>query len=153
MLGNLFKKNKKKKFSANCDISNEPLEPGSGFMITTAQLISSEKFWDHLMMEPDTRSYTHAHFEKQDETALNIRKLIFEKYSKKNNPWIVSETYLNWFDIDELKAKEEAVKWWESEGTHIPEGSSTSLKDFTPEEFEQVRHYAIMEAGRSLVKV
>lgn len=148
---NLFKKNKKKAFKAHCELSRQPLERASSYLITTAELISSKKFWDNKMTEPDTMTYTVAHFKSGDQTAMNIRKMIFEKYSREDKHWVVSDSEMHLFDqIDQDKAKERADKWWDSKGTYV-NGSANSLENLGPDVFEEIKSYAIMEAGRAQV--
>jgi len=150
MLG-LFKKNKKKEFKANCELSKEPLEKGTGYVITTAQLISSKKFWDHKMTEPETMSYTVTHFKSGDPTSKNMRHMIFKKFSQSDKPWIISESYGHLFDIDLDVAQELARTWWEKEGDYVPEGSDSSIQEMEKDAFTQIESYAVMEAGRSRI--
>ncbi|MEQ9306790.1 MAG: hypothetical protein RJQ14_22940, partial [Marinoscillum sp.] len=78
---NLFNKSKKKKFRASCDLSGNVLDRESAYVLSTVQIISSQKFWDNIMTEPETLTYTEAHFKSGDQTAANIRNMIFKKYS------------------------------------------------------------------------
>ena len=149
-LNNLFGK-KKKKFKAHCDISKEPVEEGYGYLLTTVQVVSSKKYWDSIMTEPDTMSYTISHFTKNDKMATQIRNMIFEKYSSVEKPWMVSDSYIHLFDIDRSKAKEDAKKWWEAEGDFTPENSGAAEEVMEKEEFHAVKKYAVMEAGKERV--
>ncbi|MEM8569018.1 MAG: hypothetical protein AAGF85_21340, partial [Bacteroidota bacterium] len=92
-INNLFGK-KKKQFKASCDISKEPVEKGYGYLLTTSQVVSSKKFWDNIMTEPETMSYTVSHFKGNDEMATKMRFMIFEKYSTVEKAWIVSDSYI-----------------------------------------------------------
>ena len=142
---------KKKEFKAFCSVSKEPLEKGYGYLLTTSQVVASQRYWDSIMTEPETMSYTINHFTKQDNTATQIRSMIFEKYSEVNKPWMVSDSYINWFNVDKDAAKTQAQQWWESEGNFIPNESGSASSVLPENEFQQIRHYAIMEAGRELV--
>jgi hypothetical protein len=144
---------KKKEFKAQCQLSKMPLDKESSYLITTAQIISSKKFWDNKMTEPETMSYTEAHFKNGDQTAGHIRKMIFEKFSKEDKPWLISDSQLHLFDVDVEKAKMMAAEWWEKEGDFIPEGTDQSLKLMDQEVFEEHKIYAINEAGRHLIAV
>ena len=64
ILDSLFGK-KKKEFRASCRITKEPLEKGYGYLLTTSQIVSSKKYWDLVMTEPETLSYTVSHFKNQ----------------------------------------------------------------------------------------
>ncbi|MDH5599361.1 MAG: hypothetical protein OEY34_09560, partial [Cyclobacteriaceae bacterium] len=64
-----------------CKVSNEPLEKGYGYLLTTADIVRSKKYWDAKMTEGETMSYTINHFTKGDKMATQIRKMIFEKFS------------------------------------------------------------------------
>ncbi len=147
---NLFKKNKKKEFKAHCDLSRQPLDKGSAYLLTTADIISSRKFWDNKMTEPDTMTYTVAHFKHGDETAKNIRKMIWEKYSKEDKQWVVSDSELHLFDVDQSKAKQWADQWWDSEGEFAPEDAQT-LDELGADTLEDLKSYAVMEAGKKQV--
>lgn len=149
----LFGKKKKKAFRASCELSKEPLEKGTGYVITTAQLIASKKFWDNKMTEPETMSYTVSHFKSGDQTSTHMREMIFNKYGNNDKPWIISESYGHLFDIDLDTAQSLAKEWWENEGDFVPEGGDKSLKQLGEDGFEEIKSYAVMEAGRSRVAV
>ena len=53
---------KKKAKKAQCPITKEAIEEGFGYMLTTSQVVSSKKYWDMIMTEPETMSYTVSHF-------------------------------------------------------------------------------------------
>lgn len=142
---------KKKKFQAQCELSKVPLQRESSYIVTTAQVISSKKFWDNIMTEPDTMSYTEAHFKSADPTAKNIRTMIFKKYSTNDKPWVISDSQLHLFEVNEMEAKAAAEKWWDSEGTLVPEDYKSSLKVLGEQAFNEIQAYAIMEAGKSRV--
>lgn len=138
---------KKKAFKATCQLSNEPIEKGASYCLTTAEIIKSKKFWDYKMTEPDTMSYTIAHFSKGDETARNIRTMIFNKYSSEDKPWIISESHVHLFDFNEEEARQLANEWWDKEGNFAPESHTCSLKNLG-DQFEEIKEYAVMDAGR-----
>ncbi len=153
MLGLFKKKNKKKEFRANCELSKEPLEKGRGYVITTAQLISSRKFWDHKMTEPETMSYTVTHFKSGDPTSKSMREMIFKKFSQNDKPWIISESYGHLFDIDLDEARALAQEWWNKEGDFVPSGSDSSIKEMDQGIYQEIESYAVMEAGRARAAV
>ncbi len=144
---------KKKKFKASCDLSGSPLEKESTYLISTAQIISSKKFWDNKMTEPDTMTYTEAYFKKADQNAKNIRGMIFNKYAAKDKVWVISDAHLNLFEIDETESKRLADSWWESEGVDTPTELQTSISDLSEDSFASLKAYAIEEAGRKMVSV
>jgi hypothetical protein len=146
-----FLKSKKKSFKANCQLSNMPLDKESAYLITTADVIRSKKFWDNKMTEPETMTYSEAIFKSGDNTATTIRGMIFKKYSAEDKPWIISDAHLHLFDINELEAKRMADEWWESKGLTVPSEAKESLSILKAEEFEALKEYAVMVAGKSLV--
>ena len=150
VFSNLFGK-KKKEFKAFCSLSKEPLESGYGYLLTTSQVVKSRRYWDSIMTEPETMSYTINHFTKQDNTATQIRSMIFQKYSEVNKPWMVSDSYINWFNVDLEMAKERAKMWWAKEGDFSPENSGTAENTLSEELYAEIKQYAIMEAGRDKV--
>ncbi|MBV6646696.1 MAG: hypothetical protein KI790_14665 [Cyclobacteriaceae bacterium] len=147
---NIFGK-KKKEFKAQCHISKEPVQKESSYFITTAELISSKKFWDNVMTEPETMSYTVSHFKNGDKTATHMRSMIFNKYSSEDKPWIISESYIHLFEVDKSKSRETAEKWWDLKGQFEPEESKSSLQNLGDKAFEEIKSYAVMDAGRSRV--
>lgn len=149
---NLFGKSKKR-FKASCDLSGDVLERESAYLLSTAQVISSRKFWDSKMTEPETMTYTEAHFKSGDQTATNIRNMIFKKYSSEDKAWVISDAHLHLFDIDESVAKELANQWWDSEGKETPQGVENSLSGLQENEFDNYRNYAVNEAGKRMVQV
>ena len=149
LLDTIFGK-KKKKFMASCPITREPLEKGFGYLLTTSQVVASKKYWDLIMTEPETLSYTVSHFNNQT-SGTQMRSLIFEKYASIRKPWIVSDSVIGFFDVDRSQAKENANKWWELEGEYIPSNTGPAGKTLDPDTFQTWKNYAILEAGRSRV--
>ena len=150
ILDTLFGK-KKKEFKAACNITKEPIEKGYGYLLTTAQVVTSKKYWDMIMTEPETMSYTVSHFNNQS-SGTQMRSMIFEKYSSIAKPWIVSDSIINYFDVDKTQARAFAKKWWESEGNFSPEQTGPASETLEPGLFKTSKEYAILEAGRSKVK-
>ncbi len=146
----LFGKKKKAK-KAQCPITKESIEEGFGYMLTTSQVVSSKKYWDMVMTEPETLSYTLSHFKNQ-ESGTKMRSLIFEKYSSIENAWVVSDSCINLFEeINKEIAKEEAKKWWQTDGNYSPSNVGKALEQLDPKEYESFKEYAILEAGRNRI--
>jgi hypothetical protein len=148
-LMDLFAK-KKKEFKASCKITKEPLEKGFGYLLTTAQVVTSKKYWDLIMTEPETLSYTISHFQNQ-QSGTQMRSMIFEKYASISQPWMVSDSIIGYFDVDKNEAKVNAKKWWESEGSYNPAHTGPASDNLDPQSFISAKDYAILEAGRSRV--
>ncbi|UII32538.1 hypothetical protein LVD17_01625 [Fulvivirga ulvae] len=149
-ISNLFGK-KKKAFKATCDISKEPVEKGFGYLLTTSQIVSSKRFWDNVMTEPETMSYTISHFKNQDKTATQMRNMIFEKYSTQDKSWIISDSYIQLFEVNKEEARKHARTWWENEGNYSLETSGTAVETMNDNDFKKMKEYAVMEAGRERV--
>jgi len=143
---NLFGK-KKKEFKAVCNITREPLESGFGYLLSTAQIIASKKYWDFVMTEPETLSYSISHFNNQP-NGTQMRQMIFQKYASVEKPWMISDSIINYFEVDKNEARTNAKKWWESEGTFSPD--TQKLDDAT---FNVYKDYAVLEAGRAKASV
>ena len=144
---------KKPEIKARCPITKEQIENGFGYLLTTAQVIASKKYWDMIMTEPETLSYSVSHFKNQ-ESGTRMRSLIFEKYSSVEKPWMISDSCINLFDnIDKKSAKDLAKKWWETAGNFTPENSGPAAKALEPNTFQTVKDYAVLEAGRSKVAI
>ncbi len=150
LLGTLFGK-KKKEFKASCLITKEPLEKGYGYLLTTSQVVSSKKYWDLVMTEPETLSYTVSHF-KNHTSGTQMRSMIFEKYASIDRPWIISDSVINYFDVDKNTAKENAKKWWEQEGNYKPNNTGPAGNTLDPHTFQTWKNYAILEAGRERMR-
>jgi hypothetical protein len=143
---------KKKNLKARCPITREPIESGYGYMLTTTQVVSSKKYWDLVMTEPETISYTVSHFKNQVD-GTHMRSLIFEKYSSVEKPWMISDSCINLFEVDKATAREYAKKWWESNGNFIPVETGPASDHLDPDHFKTWRDYAILEAGRNRVSL
>lgn len=142
---------KKPEIKARCPITKEQIESGFGYLLTTAQVVTSKKYWDMVMTEPETLSYSVSHFKNQT-SGTQMRNLIFEKYSTVDKPWMISDSCINLFEsIDRKSARENAKKWWESAGSYIPENSGPALQALPPEDFQHCKDYAVLEAGRSRI--
>lgn len=150
LLDTLFGK-KKKEFKAACKITKEPIEKGFGYLLTTSQIVTSKKYWDMVMTEPETLSYTVSHFNNQA-SGTQMRSMIFDKYATVAKPWIVSDSIINYFEVDKQVARENAKKWWETEGNFAPNNTGSASENLDPGTFKDVKDYAILEAGRARSK-
>jgi hypothetical protein len=149
LFDSLFGK-KKKEFKAQCQITKEPIERGYGYLLTTAQIVASEKYWDMIMTEPETMSYTLSHFKNQS-SGTQMRSMIFEKYATVEKAWIISDSFINYFEVDKSEARENAKKWWEAEGDFTPTNIGPAAKVLDKSIFTKFKEYAILEAGRARV--
>ena len=146
---NLFKS--KKKRTAICALTNTPLQEGEGRLVTTSEVIVSKKFWESIMTEPEAMAYTINYFKNNDSNAVMMRNAIFSKYADRSEPWIVSEDCLQTYGIVTSLNGAEVKDWWSSQGEYRPENSGKAI-DVLPEQiFNEVKDYAITEAGRSRV--
>ena len=102
------------------------------------------------MTEPETMSYTVSHFKNQ-ESGTHMRSLIFEKYSSIEKPWMISDSCINLFEVDKANARAYAKKWWETDGAFSPINSGTALENLDPSNYQSLKDYAVLEAGRSRV--
>jgi hypothetical protein len=144
---------KKPEVKARCPITKEQIENGFGYLLTTAQVIASKKYWDMIMTEPETLSYSVSHFKNQ-ESGTRMRSLIFEKYSSVEKPWMISDSCINLFDnIDKKSARDYAKKWWETAGNFAPDNSGTAVATLDSNSFQSLKDYAVLEAGRSRVEL
>ena len=142
---------KKPEIKARCPITKEQIESGFGYLLTTAQVIASKKYWDMIMTEPETLSYSVSHFKNQ-ESGTQMRSLIFEKYSSVEKPWMISDSCINLFEnIDKSSARAEAKRWWETAGNYVPENSGPALQSLEPKQYQTWKDYAVLEAGRTKV--
>ncbi len=141
---------KKKVFKASCQITKEPIDTGLGYLLTTADVVASQKYWDMIMTEPETLSYTVSHF-KNNSSGTQMRSMIFEKYATIAKPWIVSDSIINYFNVDKNEARTNAKKWWESEGVFSPEKTGPASSTLDTPTFSSLKQYAIMEAGRNRI--
>ncbi len=151
LLDSLFGK-KKKEFKASCQITKEPIEKGFGYLLTTAQIVTSKRYWDMIMTEPETMSYTLSHFKNQS-SGTQMRTMIFEKYATVAKAWIVSDSIIGYFEVDKTEARANAKKWWETEGTFSPSNIGPASQVLEEPLYKQSKEYAILEAGREKVKL
>jgi len=151
-LFSVFKKDKRKKKASKCAITGSIIHYGEGILLTTSQVVSSERFWESIMTEPEAMAYTINHFKNNDKSATQMRSIIFEKYADRDDPWIVSEDCLTTYGIeDNGDSRQYAVQWWESEGEFAPPLSGSAKKILPEDSFEKVKQYAIWKAGESRV--
>jgi hypothetical protein len=143
----------KPRLKARCPITREQIEKGFGYLLTTAQVVTSRRYWDLIMTEPETLSYSVAHF-RNETSGTHMRNLIFEKHSSVETPWMISDSCINLFDeVDRTLAREHAQQWWESDGKFAPENSGSALEVLPPESYQLVKDYAVLEAGRERIEV
>jgi hypothetical protein len=144
---------KKPEIKARCPITKEQIESGFGYLLTTAQVIASKKYWDMIMTEPETLSYSVSHFKNQ-ESGTKMRSLIFEKYSSVEKPWMISDSCINLFEnIDRKSARDNAKKWWETAGSFTPDNAGSALQALEPSTYQTLKDYAVLEAGRTRIEL
>jgi hypothetical protein len=152
LFNSLFAK-KKPALKAQCPITKESIEAGFGYMLTTSQVVVSKKYWDMVMTEPETMSYTISHFKNQS-NGTHMRTMIFEKHSTYQKPWMVSDSCISLFDgVDKNQARERAKQWWESHGDFIPDQSGAAIQVLDNTTFNNWKDYAVLEAGRNRVRL
>lgn len=150
LFDSLFAK-KKPALKAQCPITKESIETGYGYMLTTAEVVASKKYWDMVMTEPETMSYTISHFKNQS-NGTQMRTMIFEKHSTSQKPWMVSDSCISLFEgVDKKEARERAKRWWESQGTFVPDQSGSAMQVLDNTTFNNWKDYAVLEAGRNRV--
>ncbi len=147
---NIFKK--KKKPGTNCGICKSRMEYEEGSVLTSSQIVKSNAFWDKLMVEPETLSYTKAHFESQDAMATKMRQMIFNKYSEKDNPWIVCDSCIEMFEVENAEVKGHAQQWWQSERKFRPPSCGKASEHMDENAYKEVKTYAVMHAGEKYLK-
>ena len=129
------------------------MEHDEGYALTTSQVIVSKKYWDHKMVEPETMSYTTAHFKDKDANATKMRGIIFEKTAEKDQTWLTCETCIKQFDVDIDETRSLATDWWASEnGFQLPNAGSAET-NLDKNDYESIKEYATMEAGSSLIRI
>jgi hypothetical protein len=142
---------KKPELKARCPITREQIENGFGYLLTTSQIVASRKYWDMIMTEPETMSYTVSHF-KNISSGTQMRTMIFEKYSTVDKPWMISDSCINLFEnVDKKEARENAKKWWQNDGKFTPESSGPAVQAVDQLTFQGWRDYAVLEAGRNRI--
>jgi hypothetical protein len=142
---------KKPELKARCPITKEPIESGFGYLLTTSQVVASKKYWDMIMTEPETMSYTVSHF-KNHTSGTQMRHMIFEKYSSVAKPWMISDSCINLFEnVDKSTAKAEAKKWRSNEGKYLPNNSGPAVEALDEGSYKNWKDYAVLEAGRSRI--
>jgi hypothetical protein len=152
-LDKILGKKKKNTLKAKCPITKEPIDEGFGFMLTTSQVIASKDYWDMVMTEPETMSYTVMHF-RNDSSGTQMRSMIFDKYSSVDKPWMISDSCISLFaHIDRGSARENAKKWWATEGTFDPENSGPAAEALDPQTYKTWKDYAVLEAGRARIEL
>jgi hypothetical protein len=141
---------KKPELKARCPITREPIESGFGYLLTTSQIVSSKKYWDMVMTEPETMSYTVSHF-KNVASGTQMRSMIFDKYSSIEKPWMISDSCINLFEVDKKEARENAKRWWDNAGQFTPDKSGAASNSLDASTYQTVKDYAVLEAGRSRI--
>ena len=82
-----------------------------------------------------------------------MRNMIFEKYASVAKPWMISDSIINYFEVDKTEARDNAKKWWESEGNFTPDTSGPASQKLDGSTFNILKDYAVLEAGRHKMKI
>ena len=82
-----------------------------------------------------------------------MRSMIFDKYATIGKPWIISDSVIGYFEVDKKVAKENAQQWWANEGNFRPDKTGPASENLDSDTFKIAKDYAVLEAGRTRVKV
>jgi len=151
LFAKILGKKKKKAPSCNCKTCGTLLEAGEGHALTSSQIILSRKYWDGIMLEPETKSYTIAHFEGKDPAATQMRAMIFKRSADFKDPWIICDTCVNMFDVDKQATQKFAAQWWETEKSFRPPSTGIASENMEANTYEEVKEYAVMMAGQDRI--
>ena len=61
---------------------------------------------------------------------------------------MISDSVINYFEVDKTEARNQAKKWWESEGLFVPETAGPASQKLDQATFTSLKEYAVLEAGR-----
>lgn len=143
---------KKKKPAKSCDLEGSLLEFGEGYLLTSAQIIKSKRFWDNKMIEPETLAYSKAHFQRNDDMGTKMRTMIFQKYSSKEKPWLIGDGQVSQFEVNKDEARDFARQWWDSNFQFALPNVGSAETTMDASEFEEWKEYAIMKAGEDQLR-
>jgi hypothetical protein len=106
---------------AVCDVCNKELGASEGYLLTTREVVSTPGYWrkffsgpmgsmmGNLGMSGDSGKAQYASM-----TASQI------------NPWMICNECISLFNIDKNRARNYAIRWYESGGTFSPPGSGAA---------------------------
>lgn len=146
---NIFKS--KKKRTAVCALTGTVLHDGEGRLVTTAEVVVSEKFWESVMTEPEAMAYTINYFKNKDRNATMMRNAIFNKYADREEPWIISEDCLQTYGIQSSLNGNEVQEWW-ADHAFRPANAGKAIDVLPEKEYNHAKAYAITQAGKSRVE-
>jgi hypothetical protein len=81
-----------------------------------------------------------------------MRTMIFQKYSGKEQPWLVGDGQVNQFEVNKDEARDFARQWWESNFQFTPPNAGSAEKTMEAAEYEEWKEYAIMKAGEEQLR-
>jgi hypothetical protein len=86
-----------------CDVCSQPLNPSSGYALTTEQVAANEHYWEFMLK---SQSF--------DEGLLN---LYAQQQAGQRTGWLICETCSSMFIFDRQKARDYAAKMQDPPGS------------------------------------
>jgi hypothetical protein len=113
--------------SGCCDICSTRVSSPDGYLLTTREVVSSPKYWQHYYQvhKSEFESMGVLSYEGFCRNPL-LRTTCGEVLAGQRTPWMVCENCISMFDIDCEKARSYAKQWWQSGKTFRPLGTGSA---------------------------
>ncbi len=101
---------------AVCDICNDNVSEGSGFLLTTRMVVSNPAYWE----------YVFSHQWKYTEDLPNpaaVKADLCRQMAEQDAPWLLCVTCSRLLGFENETTREHATKWWQSGQAFRPPGS------------------------------
>lgn len=113
--------------SGVCDICNRKVPSPDGYLLTTREVVSTPKYWQHYYQ------YHRAGFQSIGVSSYEdfcrhslLRLSCGDALAGQQTPWIVCENCIAMFDVDREKTRGYAKQWWQSRRAFQPPGTGSA---------------------------
>lgn len=88
-----------------CDVCSHSVRTGSGYILRTADVVSSSRYWEHNL---------ESLRQMGAKLSMSLVMRAVGEMSEKHSPWIICDDCIDLFDADRSSARRLAMKYWSS---------------------------------------
>lgn len=100
---------------AICDVCNQEVATGEGYLLTTRQVTSTPLYWEHAF------NHQWSYYGKMDPEGKSLA-LTVRQQARQSSAWLICEKCIHLFNVDSAQVRSYCQKWWSSGQKYEPPG-------------------------------
>jgi len=103
-----------------CDVCNLGLGEKEGYLLTTLEVVSTPGYWKKVLSGPMALSTLSWDGVTIDDS---LKANYAEMMASQKTPWMICNECIGIFKVDKARARDYAIRWYETGGTFNPPGT------------------------------